>query len=305
MENEGQGHEEREPTLEELGLHSHCLNCILKRCNVSAEPGKSCSHIYCPFKCGAYFHQCKAEDHATLCPNVKTECISSSLGCQAVMRRALCISHLQQCPAHVVICGQSIARDDYEKHSCDAYNHTCEPMAGVWSDQWQAKSEGRETQDQPDGQGSAEQPTGEKKKGEKKEGDETEGAEMGSKEESKSPSMPQDPLNTVPWQLEEQPEDQEGEGQVQDENPPPLSPLPDEPEGLTSLPYSILQEIGLNLDRETLHELALTSHYLRQVAASLLRKKGLVETRWKREDGKWMENGRIWRYVPAHLKPDT
>ncbi|XP_030841372.1 uncharacterized protein LOC115924009 [Strongylocentrotus purpuratus] len=315
MEIQGQD-ELRDPTLEELGLHPHCLNCITKRCNVSVQPGVSCAHIYCPFKCGAYFHQCKADDHSELCQNVKTECLNSKLGCQAIMRRALCINHLQQCPAHVIMCGQSIARDDYESHFCDGHDHECEPVLGVWKEQRRAlmlpaEEEGTAGLAEVGSKGK------EKKEGDGGAGKKDETDSAGKKDEdakSSSTPKPQDPLHTVPWQLRDQGMEGEGEQDGEDETAPPLSPPPlspppvlpslDESVQLSLLPYGILQEIGLHLDRESLHELALTSLFFREVAASLLRKKGLVETRWKKEDDKWMEDGKIWRYVPAHLKPE-
>ncbi|XP_041477521.1 uncharacterized protein LOC121425513 [Lytechinus variegatus] len=297
MENREQD-ELREPTLEELGLHSHCLNCISKRCNVSVQPGVSCAHIYCPFKCGAYFHQCKADDHSELCPNVRMECLNSELGCQAIMRRALCIDHLQQCPAHVIMCGQSIAKDDYDSHFCTGHDHECEPVLGEWREQQRALLEagGSERAAESDSK-------------EKKEGDDITGNKAGSENEGETsdekPSSVHkrgDPLHTVPWQLLRDEGQEEGELEGEEDiatsltpvSPSPVSPAPDDEHlHLSLMPYRILQEIGLHLDRESLNELALTSHFFRDVAASLLRKKGLVETRWKKVDNKWIEDGKV------------
>ena len=117
------------------------------------------------------------------------------------------------------------------------------------------------------------------------------------KSNEEASTTPRDPLHTVPWQLStaEENEGEDGEPQTGDKGvgEAPLSPTPDEPLHLGMLPYGVLQEIALLLDRETLHEVALTSHSLRELAASVLKKKGLVETRWKRVDGKWAEDGRV------------
>ncbi|XP_072177528.1 uncharacterized protein [Diadema setosum] len=308
MENQGQQvvpqvENDREPTLEELGLHSHCINCVLKRCHVSIQPGVSCSHMECPFSCGAYFHECKADDHSLLCPNVKIACVNSSLGCQTKVTRELFKVHLRHCPAHVIMCGHSVAADEMDSHYHGDHEKHCEPVLAERRKEWLERMEGKVPDiDKLTIQDNTDQSVDSTDQG------------SSSAANKKEAHAKWDPLHTVPWQLrrddEEAETENEGETPLSPTSPAPLSPapfspLPEESLNLCQLPYGILQQISLYLNRETLHELALVSHFMRQVAASLLKKKGLVETKWKKVDGKWAEDGKIWRYVPAHLKPGT
>ncbi|XP_037698526.1 F-box only protein 30 isoform X1 [Choloepus didactylus] len=89
--------------MEEL-QHSHCTNCVSRRCMARPEPGISCDLIGCPLVCGAVFHSCKADEHRLLCPLERVPCLNSDFGCPFTMARNKVAEHLEACPASVVCC---------------------------------------------------------------------------------------------------------------------------------------------------------------------------------------------------------
>ncbi|XP_006891720.1 PREDICTED: F-box only protein 30 [Elephantulus edwardii] len=90
--------------MEEELQHSHCVNCVSRRCMTRPEPGISCDLIGCPLVCGAVFHSCKAEEHRFLCPLERVPCLNSDFGCPFTMARNKVAEHLETCPASVVCC---------------------------------------------------------------------------------------------------------------------------------------------------------------------------------------------------------
>ncbi|XP_044922209.1 F-box only protein 30 [Mustela nigripes] len=90
--------------MEEELQHSHCVNCVSRRCMIRPEPGISCDLIGCPLVCGAVFHSCKADEHRLLCPFERVPCLNSDFGCPFTMARNKVAEHLEMCPASVVCC---------------------------------------------------------------------------------------------------------------------------------------------------------------------------------------------------------
>ncbi|XP_058523369.1 F-box only protein 30 [Ochotona princeps] len=90
--------------MEEDLQHSHCVNCVSRRCMTRPEPGISCDLIGCPLVCGAVFHSCKADEHRLLCPLERVPCLNSDFGCPFTMARNKVAEHLEVCPASVVCC---------------------------------------------------------------------------------------------------------------------------------------------------------------------------------------------------------
>ncbi|XP_069462822.1 F-box only protein 30 isoform X2 [Ambystoma mexicanum] len=84
--------------------HSHCVNCISRRCMTRPEIGVSCNLIWCPLVCGAVFHLCKADEHRMLCPLERVPCLNSGFGCPSTVTRNKIAEHLNVCPASVVCC---------------------------------------------------------------------------------------------------------------------------------------------------------------------------------------------------------
>ncbi|XP_061755196.1 F-box only protein 40-like [Nerophis ophidion] len=84
--------------------HTHCASCYSRRCRAPVEAGVCCALVPCRLHCGALFHLCKEEGHLLLCPNVSTPCLNAAYGCPAQLRRSQQASHLQACPASVVVC---------------------------------------------------------------------------------------------------------------------------------------------------------------------------------------------------------
>nr|XP_061817740.1 F-box only protein 40-like [Nerophis lumbriciformis] len=85
--------------------HSHCTSCYSRRCRAPVEAGVCCALVPCRLQCGALFHLCKEEGHLLLCPNISVPCLNAAYGCPARLRRSQQASHLQGCPASVVVCG--------------------------------------------------------------------------------------------------------------------------------------------------------------------------------------------------------
>ncbi|XP_061817491.1 F-box only protein 40-like [Nerophis lumbriciformis] len=84
--------------------HSHCASCYSRRCRAPVQAGVCCALVPCRLHCGALFHLCKEEGHLLLCPNVSIPCLNAPYGCPAQLRRSQQASHLQACPASVVVC---------------------------------------------------------------------------------------------------------------------------------------------------------------------------------------------------------
>ncbi|XP_074165713.1 F-box only protein 30 [Sminthopsis crassicaudata] len=89
---------------EQQKQHSHCVNCISRRCMARPETGISCDLIGCPLVCGAVFHSCKADEHRVLCPLERVPCLNSGFGCPFTVTRSKIAEHLEICPASVVCC---------------------------------------------------------------------------------------------------------------------------------------------------------------------------------------------------------
>ncbi|XP_001507111.1 F-box only protein 30 [Ornithorhynchus anatinus] len=90
--------------MEEDQQHSHCINCVSRRCMTRPEAGISCDLIGCPLVCGAVFHSCKADEHRSLCPLERVPCLNSGFGCPFTIARNKVAEHLEACPASVVCC---------------------------------------------------------------------------------------------------------------------------------------------------------------------------------------------------------
>ncbi|XP_054610409.1 F-box only protein 40-like [Dunckerocampus dactyliophorus] len=84
--------------------HAHCTSCYSRRCRAPVEAGVCCQLVSCRLHCGALFHLCKEEGHLLLCPNVNVPCLNAAYGCPAHLRRSQQATHLQACPASVVVC---------------------------------------------------------------------------------------------------------------------------------------------------------------------------------------------------------
>ncbi|KAM8947085.1 F-box only protein 30 [Pelodytes ibericus] len=90
--------------MEEHYQHSHCVNCVSRRCMTRPEAGVSCDLIGCPHVCGAVFHSCKAKEHRILCPLERVPCLNKGFGCPFNVTHNKLSEHLQICPASVVCC---------------------------------------------------------------------------------------------------------------------------------------------------------------------------------------------------------
>ncbi|XP_053567862.1 F-box only protein 30 [Bombina bombina] len=90
--------------MDERLQHSHCVNCVSRRCMIRPEAGVSCDLIGCPHVCGAVFHSCKADEHRILCPLERVPCLNNGFGCPFIVTRNKLAEHLQSCPASVVCC---------------------------------------------------------------------------------------------------------------------------------------------------------------------------------------------------------
>ncbi|KAM4771957.1 F-box only protein 30 [Rhinophrynus dorsalis] len=90
--------------MDEEHQHSHCVNCVSRRCMTRPETGISCDLIGCPHVCGAVFHSCKSDEHRILCPLERVPCLNSGFGCPFIVTRNKLADHLQICPASVVCC---------------------------------------------------------------------------------------------------------------------------------------------------------------------------------------------------------
>ncbi|KAE8601406.1 hypothetical protein XENTR_v10013661 [Xenopus tropicalis] len=91
-------------TMDEKPQHSHCVNCVSRRCMIRPDNGVSCDLIGCPHVCGAVFHSCKADEHRILCPLERVPCLNNGFGCPFIVTRNKLAEHLQICPASVVCC---------------------------------------------------------------------------------------------------------------------------------------------------------------------------------------------------------
>jgi hypothetical protein len=99
-------------------LNEHEIHC--KHCNNSRECAHSklstCPLVYCPNKCGQYYHECKSSEHIDeTCPNSYAPCINHCNGCKLRIKRAQLGTHLQSCVASVIRCGSFTLRKVYNK----------------------------------------------------------------------------------------------------------------------------------------------------------------------------------------------
>ncbi|XP_060735557.1 F-box only protein 30a [Tachysurus vachellii] len=124
-------------------LHSHCQNCINRRCMIRLEIGVSCDLMGCPLVCGAVFHSCKANEHRLLCPYERVPCLNSGFGCPFTIARMKMAQHLGTCPASVVCCTMEwnrwpvsyADRKSYENLSKEVYDVEQLDMALALQDQ--------------------------------------------------------------------------------------------------------------------------------------------------------------------------
>jgi len=86
--------------------HQHCDKCFDLHCRVPLETFVCCGLLSCNRGCGARMHECKAEEHAVLCPNQNVPCLNAHYGCPLAMPRHRLAPHLEVCPASVVACSQ-------------------------------------------------------------------------------------------------------------------------------------------------------------------------------------------------------
>lgn len=84
--------------------HSHCVTCVKRNCREPPNDLTSCALISCENSCGAKYHGCKFNDHILLCPLERVPCINSVYGCPLVLLRSRMGSHLEICPASIVVC---------------------------------------------------------------------------------------------------------------------------------------------------------------------------------------------------------
>ena len=80
--------------------HAHCNGCFKLKC--SYEP---CPLIECEQNgCKSRMHQCKLDDHRSICLRQRVPCINSEFGCALRLYRNDLKTHLAKCPASVVSC---------------------------------------------------------------------------------------------------------------------------------------------------------------------------------------------------------
>merc|ERR1712096_145222 len=87
------------------------------------NPGGTCS-----LQSGATCKpSCNPKEHLELCSNLIVPCINSEFGCPRELIRKNLNSHLESCPASVVMCkfegcGQQFRRDEYPWHSKNVHS---------------------------------------------------------------------------------------------------------------------------------------------------------------------------------------
>jgi len=92
-----------EKIMEEDIHESHCNSCFSSTCSLPA-----CQTTACPNHCGFRLHSCKLADHLSeVCPLQQVSCINSCYGCPHLLLRQYRASHLEHCPASLVVCCQS------------------------------------------------------------------------------------------------------------------------------------------------------------------------------------------------------
>ncbi|KAL4225429.1 hypothetical protein ACF0H5_016119 [Mactra antiquata] len=91
-------------SMEGTATHEHCETCHKLNCMTKPDNETSCSMIYCPAECGHRFHQCKQDDHKSICLREKVECINKGNGCPVILTRDKIKTHLSVCPASVILC---------------------------------------------------------------------------------------------------------------------------------------------------------------------------------------------------------
>ncbi|KAJ7990801.1 hypothetical protein DPEC_G00290680 [Dallia pectoralis] len=106
-----------------MEFHSHCLNCVNRRCMIRPETAVSCDLIGCPLVCGAVFHSCKADEHHLLCPFERVPCLNTGFGCPFTVARIKMADHLETCPASVVCCTMEWNRWPVSYSDRKSYEH--------------------------------------------------------------------------------------------------------------------------------------------------------------------------------------
>ncbi|KAM4694860.1 F-box only protein 30 isoform 1-T4 [Discoglossus pictus] len=111
--------------------HSHCVNCVSRRCMTRPETGVACDLVGCPHVCGAVFHSCKSDEHRLLCPLERVPCLNSGFGCPFVVSRNKQAEHLQICPASVICCTMEWNRWPVSYADRKSYENLSKDVDGV------------------------------------------------------------------------------------------------------------------------------------------------------------------------------
>lgn len=112
-----------------MAAHIHCDDCYRREC----DGVDGCPMMECPNKCNTLHHACKQDEHeAFFCPSAVVPCINSGYGCPVNMARSKLNSHLEHCPASVVICSHEWNR--YQDSSADKSVETVQTTPGSSDD---------------------------------------------------------------------------------------------------------------------------------------------------------------------------
>lgn len=88
--------------------HTHCESCVSLDC----RRHNGCPVVQCKNLCGFSMHECKVQEHLEdLCPHSLVPCVNTALGCELTMERRRLASHVQHCPASVLVCKFPGSRD--------------------------------------------------------------------------------------------------------------------------------------------------------------------------------------------------
>ncbi|XP_071828391.1 uncharacterized protein [Apostichopus japonicus] len=254
-------------------LHEHCLICINMRCNIRSYAGHSCQMVLCPAGCGAKYHRCKQLDHENLCANEVVLCLNQWNGCKKRMARKKLKDHFPSCPAKnqgysdgVQFIGLFVSRGRRGNSAADSpptpINHS-----DSHQETWHYENNEIDLQSA---------------------------------------------LWVVPWQQVQISLDYEYE------NPPFVAEsamsssassqeddlayshqTSDEEEkkfSMDLLPFIVQRRIVEYLDAPSLRNLSLVSHKMRSLCAHMLRELGVVSLLWEKQEGKWVDSKRIWKF---------
>ena len=72
-----------------------------------------CPIEFCPNECGFTMHRCKLSEHDKYtCPEALVPCCNASFGCDEILKRKHLTSHIEHCPASIVMCSFSYDRNE-------------------------------------------------------------------------------------------------------------------------------------------------------------------------------------------------